>query len=312
MSSGRGSAKRDLYAEVTAAVVESLEDAGPFTRPWVELGRGAANPRNVVGRRYRGANTVLLWASALKSGYESGVWGTFDSWLEKDEDGEATRCVNRGEKGTLVTLWKPTKRPATGEDVAAGRADEVGDLIDGLYLRHWHVFAGEQVSGWEPDEAPELAEPERDAGAEAFFTGIGADLRHGGDRAFYSPAGDYIQVPEARQFADVGRYYSTLAHEHGHWTGHESRLARDFSGRFGSDAYAFEELVAELASAFTCATLGLPQVVREDHAPYVKGWLRVLGSDSRAVFTAASQAQKAADFLTAAAAVEGAPAPVTT
>jgi antirestriction protein ArdC len=309
------SPSRDLYSEVTATIVDSLESAGPWSRPWVQLGLGAANPRSIDGRSYRGLNTVLLWASALDNGYSSGTWGTFKAWLQRDEptalagvepvgENGVTRCVRKGEKATLVTLWKPTKRKASDSDVAAGRASEKGENIDGLYLRHFNVFNAEQVDGYVPPEVPDLDPVERDADAEAFFSAIGSDLRHGGDRAFYSPVGDFITVPERDQFADGPAYYSTVAHEHGHWTGHESRLKRDFTGRFGDNAYAFEELVAELTAAFTCAHLGVAPSVREDHASYVKNWLKVLKEDDRAVFTAASQAQKATDYLVAAASVE--------
>jgi antirestriction protein ArdC len=124
-------------------------------------------------------------------------------------------------------------------------------------------------------------------------------VRHGGNRAFYTTAGDYIQMPEFGQFDEPHGYYATLAHEHVHWTGAAHRCAREFGKRFGDEAYAFEELVAELGAAFLCADLALSNEPRRDHAAYIASWLRVLQNDKRAIFTAASKAQGAADYLAA-------------
>jgi antirestriction protein ArdC len=126
---------------------------------------------------------------------------------------------------------------------------------------------------------------------------IGADVRHGGNWAAYVPVGDYITLPDLDQFEQASAYYSTSAHEHAHWSGHDSRLARDLTGRFGTDAYAAEELVAELSAAFTCARLGISATPRPDHAAYLASWLRVLRADSSALFHASSKAQAATDDL---------------
>ncbi|MGC2792917.1 MAG: zincin-like metallopeptidase domain-containing protein [Candidatus Sulfotelmatobacter sp.] len=134
--------------------------------------------------------------------------------------------------------------------------------------------------------------------AERFFTALGATIRHGGNRAFYSIAADVIQMPPFESFQDANSYYATLAHECTHWTGSKTRLDRDFGGhRFGSEGYAVEELVAELGSAFLCADLELDLEPREDHASYIATWLKVLATDNRAVFTAAAHAQRAAEFI---------------
>lgn len=291
--------KRDLYAEVTDSIIEALETAGEWSRPWALVDNGAAAPRNIDGRPYRGVNTILLWASAIQGGYTSGVWGTYKAWQAKHAQ------VRKGEKGTLVTLWKPFERKASAAEIADGKADKNGK-IKSLLLRHYTVFAAEQVDGWEPPVVEALPEAERDEQAEAFFAAVGADVRYGGNSAHYVPALDYIQVPVREQFVDGEHYYSTLAHEHGHWTGHESRLGRDLRNRFGSEAYAAEELVAELTAAFVGAHLGFHAQVRDDHASYVKNWVKVLKSDTKAIFTAASAAQKAADYLIAAASVDDA------
>ncbi len=163
------------------------------------------------------------------------------------------------------------------------------------------MFNAAQVEGASlPDDTaiPALPGTARVAEAERFFAAIpGLGVRHGGTRAFYSPATDHVQLPPFADFRDGPGYYGTLAHEVTHATGHRSRLARDLSGRFGSRAYAVEELVAELGAAFACARLGLWTEPRADHAQYVAHWLDAMRADRRAVFAAASQAQRAADWL---------------
>lgn len=325
-------AKRDLYAEVTESIVSALETAGNWQRPWTLTANGAAYPRSIDGRPYRGVNTILLWASAMDNGYTSGIWGTFKAWyqdrpstpdeveaaLAAEADGEpltgigvarknrkgewrtTLRTVRKGEKATMVTLWKPVRR---SEKQAAANPDKPRDY---LLLRHFNVFSAEQIDGFDIPEPEPLPEVERDAQADAFFAAIGADVRHGGNAAAYALGGDFITMPDRGQFASAEHYYSTLAHEHGHWTGHKSRLDRDLYNRFGDARYAAEELVAELTAAFLGAHLGFHPQVREDHAAYVKSWIKVLSNDHKAIFTAASKAQKAADYLIAAASVEDA------
>ena len=139
---------------------------------------------------------------------------------------------------------------------------------------------------------------ERIAHADAFITGTGATLQHGGNSAFYAPSRDVVQLPPFEAFRDKESYYGTALHELSHWTKPKHRLDRDFSAkRFGDHGYAREELVAELGAAFLCAELGITPEVREDHAAYVGHWLTVLKEDKRAIFSAAAHAQRAADFL---------------
>jgi Antirestriction protein len=136
------------------------------------------------------------------------------------------------------------------------------------------------------------------AHVESFFAALGADVRHGGNRAFYCPSTDHVQMPDFTSFKSAESYYATLAHECTHWTRHSSRLERDFGRKkWGDEGYAMEELVAELGAAFLCADLELRPLIREDHAPYIAGWLKALKEDKRAIFTAAAHAQRAADFL---------------
>ena len=155
------------------------------------------------------------------------------------------------------------------------------------------VFNAAQVEGYEqPARAP--WDP---CAAERLVVAAGIDLRYGGGRAYYHTGLDYVAIPVLSDFESVPAFQATLLHEAAHWTGHKTRLDRAFGKRFGDAAYAMEELVAELGAAFLCADLGVENVPRDDHACYIAGWLRVLKSDPRAVFTAAAQAAKAADFL---------------
>ena len=160
-------------------------------------------------------------------------------------------------------------------------------------------FNAAQVDGYTTVADPEVSMPERIELAETFFHAIQAEVRHGGNQAFYAPASDHIQMPPFGAFNENLSYYSVLAHEHTHWTAPAFRCDRQLGKRFGDGAYAAEELIAELGAAFTCAHLGLSTEPREDHAQYLASWLRVLKADSRAIFTAASKAQQATDWMIA-------------
>lgn len=162
------------------------------------------------------------------------------------------------------------------------------------------MFNVEQIDGLPASfYEPATVEPSetRIAKADAWAVATGADIRHGGSQAFYSPKGDFVQVPPFAAYAEPERYYSTLTHELTHWSGAKARLDRTFGKRFGDQAYAFEELVAEMGAAFSCARLGIENETREDHASYIASWLKVLRADKRAIFTAASKAQAACDYL---------------
>ncbi len=153
------------------------------------------------------------------------------------------------------------------------------------------------MDGYKAPALPVLPEAEQIGHAEAFFAAIGADIRHGGNRACYVPSLDQIRMLPFEAFRDPVAYYATLAHEATHLTGHPSRCARDLRGRFGDEAYAAEELIAELGAAFVCTDLALTPEPRPDHAAYAASWLKVLRGDKRAIFTAAAKAQAAADWM---------------
>jgi antirestriction protein ArdC len=169
-------------------------------------------------------------------------------------------------------------------------------------MKGYTVFNAEQIDSlpghFYAAVAPINKDNNRLETVEAFFAKTNGTIQHGGNRAFYSPTPDVVQMPEFQTFRDGESYYATLAHEMTHWTRHETRLNRDLGRkRFGDAGYAMEELVAEIGAAFLCADLGITPETREDHAAYVQSWLTVLKDDKRAIFTAASHAQKAADYL---------------
>jgi antirestriction protein ArdC len=258
--------------------------------PWHTGGRHAFSPINVTSRKpYRGINTVCLWAAAQAKGYERGEWATYQQWQERGAQ------VRKGEKATTVVFWKFAHDSAESEDGDESHRAGSSRL---LFTRGYSVFNAAQVDGYAPKADTEATLNERIAHADAFFAAVAAEVRHGGNRAYYSPGTDHIQMPPFGAFVDGVSYYSTLAHEHTHWTASAARCDRELGKRFGDNAYAAEELIAELGAAFTCAHLGLSTEPREDHAQYLASWLKVLKADTRAIFTAASKAQQAADWLT--------------
>lgn len=283
----------DLFERITRQIADAIAaGAGTCSMPWHRWTEGLAEPVNAItGRPYRGVNTILLWAAAEHAGYSSGRWATYRQWSE------AGAQVRKGEKSTSILFWKPAH---------AGDRDHEDDDYGGPDDRHhrsfiakvYCVFNAEQVDGAPQAPLPTpLSDDERLAAAESFFANVGATVHHQGDRAFYRPSTDEIHMPRFEQFRDGPAYYSTLGHEHIHWTGAKHRLDRDLKNRFGSEAYAFEELIAELGAAFLAARLGLSVAPRPDHAAYIAGWLKVLGQDPRAILTASSKAQQALDYL---------------
>jgi antirestriction protein ArdC len=281
-----------LYAEVTARVIAELEQGRlPWVQPWDSAACGCTMPANATsGRRYSGINVLILWGAVIERGYPLQRWLTFRQALSLGGH------VRRGEKGTVV-CYADRFTPSAEEERAR---DEDREARQVAFLKRFTVFNVEQCDGL-PEaltRVPEFPE-ERETipHGEALIAATGADFRIGGSEAFYSPAADFVQVPPQQAYQEQINWYRTALHELGHWTGHRSRLDRDLSGGFGSAAYAREELVAEMASAFVCASLSLQPTVR--HADYVGAWLAVLREDEKAIFRAASHASKAADYLLA-------------
>lgn len=277
-----------VYEATTAAIVQAIEEgAGVWHMPWQSA--GVAFPTNpTTKKRYGGGNVVGLWAAAMNHGYSFGQWATFKQWAGVGAQ------VRRGEKGTGALFF--TKR----EDVEATNSVE-DDQHRRFIARSFTLFNVAQVEGYAPT-LDAVGSPEQIDCAETFFGSIGAKVEHRhGVMPCYRPGSDDILLPPQGGFDTIGDYYGTAAHEHAHWTGHPSRLARDFSGRFGGEAYAVEELTAELSAAFTCALLGISPTPRPDHAAYLAAWLKVLKSDVRALHAIAGKAQGATDYLARAA-----------
>ena len=225
----------------------------------------------------------------MARGYTAPIWITFRQALALGGH------VRKGEHGSTVVYANRITRTEAGEG-----GEDVERSIP--FLKAYTVFNVDQVEGL-PDHFHAVPEPKLDVArridhADAFFAATGADIRHGGNQAYYALQHDHIQMPPFECFEDPESYYATLAHECTHWTRHPTRLDRDFGRkRWGDDGYAREELVAELGAAFLCADLGLELEPRPDHASYIASWLKVLKDDRRFIFTAAAQAQRAADFL---------------
>jgi len=282
-----------VYRSITEKIIAAIEaGAGSFVMPW-HVGPGVGRPLNAVTEKpYQGVNVVALWAEAMLSGFGQGAWATFKQWRSVGAQ------VRRGEHGAVIVFYKPV-----GEEVSASEEDERARRF---VVRSSYVFNADQVDGWAAP-AVEVPSPAGVVEAvEAFVRETGAMVRHGSSIACYRPSMDVIEMPERTAFvgsptsSPTEAYYGVLLHELVHWSGARHRLARDLSPRFGSEAYAMEELVAELGAAFLCADLDVCNEPRPDHAAYLSSWLEVLRSDGRALFEAAKAAHRAAVFLTGA------------
>ncbi|MBN9362827.1 MULTISPECIES: zincin-like metallopeptidase domain-containing protein [unclassified Devosia] len=289
-----GADRASLYDDITDKIIAELE-AGrvPWVQPWGTSAAKAplAMPANAAtGRRYSGINVLILWGAVTQHGFPTQHWLTFRQALGLGGN------VRKGEHGTTV-VYADRFIP---EDERQ-HARDTGEAAAAIpFLKRFTVFNAAQCEGLPegiavdaPPPPPGQIEPQ----VEALIKATGIDFRIGGDRAFYVPALDYIQVPPPAAYFEPINWHRTALHELGHASGHDSRLGRDLGGSFGSKKYAFEELVAEMNAAFCCASLGIVPTVR--HADYLASWLEVLREDNRAIVRAASQASKAADWLLA-------------
>lgn len=275
-----------IYETVTNKIIAELE-AGtvPWVKPWVSQGIPVYPHNAATGRPYSGINVLLLWSMAADKGYDRPGWLTFRQAVALGGR------VRKGEKGTHVVFVKRS-------DVPDEEADDEEATKTVSMIKSYVVFNVCQI-----DELPEpyqtipdeLPEHERIELVEHFISALNIPIAHGGDRAAYSPKTDAIVMPPLSSFEAPEHYYATLFHELGHATGHTMRLDRDLKGRFGTEAYAAEELVAELTSAYLCASFEIEGQLR--HASYIDSWLSLLKKDNRAVFTAASKASAALDYL---------------
>jgi antirestriction protein ArdC len=288
------SPSRDVYTQVTDTIISAIEaGAGQWDMPWHRHGVTHTRPMNALtGKRYRGVNVLALWAAAEARGFTTGLWGTYRQWQEKGAQ------VRKGEKSSLVVFFKELAVDETNPDT--GETERGRRLI----AKASSVFNANQVDGFELPEPAAPANPaDVMAEVEAYVAATGARVTFGGEGAFYRTLTDTIHMPDRTRFVGSATssatecLYSTLLHELTHWTGIKTRCDREFGKRFGDDAYAMEELVAELGAAFLCADLGIANTPRPDHAAYISHWLTVLKADKKAIFTAASKAAQAVDYL---------------
>lgn len=276
---------------ITDAIIARLE-AGtrPWQRPWT--GTAASRPTRWQGDLYRGINAIWLALIADLRGFTSPFWMTYR------QASELGGQVRRGEKSTIAVFYKSYGKQVedreTGEDRTEARR----------VLRSYPVFNASQIDGlperFHPKPVPILRaedDPVRRAELQDALDAIPASVRHGGDKAYYAPSADFIQMPEVEAFKSFESYAAVRFHESIHWSGADHRLCRTFGQRFGDEAYAMEELVAELGSAIVGAELGLPVEHLDDHASYIASWLRVLRADSKAILTVAARADEAASYL---------------
>lgn len=272
-----------VYEIVTEKIIEMMENAGKWEKPWININ---SEPFNAISnRKYNGLNIVLLGSQ----GFQSGAFASFKQWKSKG-------CtIKKGAKSNMVTFWN------------IGKKEEDDEEKKFFFLKYYNVFNSEQVDGDFAREVEAKQEQEKDLRknemlpkAQSIVDGFMSRENIGlinTDRAFYRPSTDEISMPLIGQFDNSENYYSTFFHEMVHSTGNEKRLNRTKFGRFGSPEYAKEELVAELGSAFVNAKIGLSSEPREDHAQYLASWIKVLKNDKRFIISASSAAQKACDFI---------------
>jgi antirestriction protein ArdC len=279
-----------LYQEITDKIIADLERGSvPWAQSWQRSEAPLGLPRNAsTGRRYSGVNVLLLWDALISRGYSSQRWLTFRQALTLGGS------IRKGEKGTTI-VYADRVAPRR-ERVRAERDDITPGTVS--FLKRSTVFNIDQCDGCNEARLVEPVQPELILPiADALILATGAQFGIGGDRAYYDLAHDVVHVPRPETYFESINWHRTAFHELSHWTGHASRLGRDFSNDFGPKAYAKEELVAEMAGSFVCATLGIAPAIR--HADYIGTWLEILREDNRAVVRAASAASKAAEFLAA-------------
>ncbi|TGT42792.1 zincin-like metallopeptidase domain-containing protein [Mesorhizobium sp. M8A.F.Ca.ET.165.01.1.1] len=275
----------DLYQKVTDRIMEELEQgAPPWSRPWKDTrakGLGLMPSNLITGRLYSGSNVLLLWMEAAARGWPYLQFCTFK------QASEAGANVRKGETATPVIFTKHV----------AGETED-GEEISRTVARCFYVFNVAQLESLPAEYL--VSQPAEESTlthkvAAAYREQCGVPIYHIGNKACYYPGRDSIEMPPAASFSTEDDYWGTLCHEITHASGHPKRLDREFGKRFGDGRYAFEELVAELGSAFTCAMLNIPPTFRS--AAYISHWLGILKQDKSAIFSAASHASKAASYM---------------
>ncbi len=276
----------DIRQIITDKIVALLERGTTQTGPRWTGSQTTGLPINAkTGESYHGINVLLLWAEMAERSYASSQWLTYNQAVNLGGQ------VRKGEKSVMCVYYQTVQKQSDNEDEESDRY---------FLAKPFCLFNVCQI-----DNLPEVMTPRSSSAtefkphveAEQILARSGAVINYGFDSAYYSVIKDQICMPIRERFTSTENFYATALHEIVHWTGHESRLNRQFGKRFGDESYAFEELVAELGAAFTIGALGLVDATLETHASYLASWIRVLKSDKGAIFVAASQASRASDFI---------------
>ena len=283
--------RADLHERITQQIIQAIEaGAGDYRMPWNTSGSSASLPQNPVRKyEYHGINVLSLWASQQLRAFTTGRWATYRQWLSIGAQ------VRKGETGSPTVFYQPI----IGDDDRENSSDSASAQsrsVRPFVLKMATVFNADQVDGFHPEHVAPPAD-QRQNMAEQVIKNSKARILWGGEKACYLQTRDEIHLPNPEEFVSSEAYYGVAFHELIHWTGHESRCARDLSGRFGSAAYAMEELVAELGAAFISGETGVVAEPRKDHAAYISSWLCCLKTDPKAIFKAASEASNAASFV---------------
>lgn len=281
----------DIRQVITDKIIAMLEKGGNEARArWTKAAKSGFPSNGKTGDTYRGVNVLILWDAAIEQCYASNVWMTY-----KQAESMGAQ-VRKGEKGVMCAYFEMVKGKGKQEESQAEGEEGKGGFFP--MCKPFWLFNVAQIDG-----LPEATTTTTDntfspiEDAEKLLAASGATINHGFDSAFFAPSKDQIGLPDRERFTSPENYYATAVHELTHWTGHASRLNRQFGKRFGDDAYAFEELVAELGSAFLVGHLGFVDTTIEGHASYIESWLTVLKNDKTAIFTASKHACLAFDFI---------------
>ena len=286
---------QQIQEKIVQKIIKQMETAGKnWTKPWNEIG---GMPKNIRGTFYKGINTFILWSEMLDKGYKQRTFATFKQIQEKGGK------VNKGEKGCQVVFWKPT-------EYKTGEKDDSGDDVykKSLICKFYYVFNLDQTDLLEDDINPIVGEAEELPSVEEYIKNTGADIRIDDSKyknaCYYVPSKDYIGMVSKDYFKSTkaggsatANFYATLLHELTHWTGHESRLKRDMASTFGTDGYAFEELVAEMGAAMQCCILGITSKPKKESAQYLNSWIKNIEKDPKAIFKAVGKAGSAVKYI---------------
>jgi len=285
----------DIKQEITNRIIAMLEKGGNESSPmWTGAANGGFPINGKTGAAYRGLNVFLLWGAAMENGYSQNVWMTYKQ--AADLGGQ----VRKGEKSVLCAYYSLVKGKDTIQENIE-ESDATGEPQNKKFsmCKPFYLFNVSQIDGLPESITAEAAKIEFNPieQAEYLLSASEAVIKHGGNKAFYSPSKDIICLPEREAFTSRENYYATALHELAHWTGHMTRLNRRIANRFGDQAYSREECAADLTSAMLMAYLGLIDATIENHAAYIESWISVLKQDKTAIFTASKHASAAYDFI---------------